>query len=139
MITPSPSTQSCATCTTAISRQSAPTTVTPLPVTVPRWMLQCSRTWVRGPISQRVGSPRYFRSCGGSPTVQNGCSTASAPIRVWPATTTWLTRLAPASMTASAPTWHQGPMLTPAAMLAPGSTMAVGWIIWVAQADGRGD
>ena len=72
MITPSPNMQSCATWTTAISRQSAPTRVTPEPVTVPRWMVQCSRIWVRGPISQRVGSPLYFRSCGASPTVQNG-------------------------------------------------------------------
>ena len=68
----SPISQSCATWTTAISRQSAPTRVTPVPVTVPRWIVQCSRTWVRAPISQRVGSPLYFRSCGARPTVQNG-------------------------------------------------------------------
>ena len=71
-ITQSPSVQSCATCVTAISRQSAPTRVTPEPVTVPRWMVQCSRNWVRGPITVSVGSPRYFRSCGAMPTVQNG-------------------------------------------------------------------
>ncbi len=104
-----------ATCATAMIRQSAPTRVMPRPVTVPRWMVQCSRICVRAPISQRVGSPWYFRSCGSNPTVQNGNNTAPGPDRRgWPSTTTCETRRAPSSITAWAPTLaHHGPIRTP--------------------------
>ena len=46
-------------------------TVTPPPWAVPRFMVVNSRNTLRSPISSRVGSPLYLRSCGASPIEAN--------------------------------------------------------------------
>ncbi len=118
--------------------QSDPTRVRPRPVTVPRWIVTCSRICVRAPTSQRVGSPRYFRSCGSSPTVQNGNRIAASPILVCPSTTTCDTSRTPSSSTTSGPTWHHGPIRTPRPSVARGETTAEGWISVPAEGDSNG-
>src|SRR6188768_2394684 len=54
-----------------MNRLSLPMTVTPPPVTVPRFIVVNSRNTLRSPISRRVGSPLYLRSCGASPIEAN--------------------------------------------------------------------
>ncbi len=100
MMTPSPSAQSCATCTTAISRQLAPTRVTP-----------AARSPCRDGSCSAHGSAcrRRFRTASARPCISDpaaasrrwrrGNRIAPAPIRVWPSTTTWETRRTPSSST----------------------------------------
>ena len=121
-----PSVQSWATWTTAISRQSEPIRVTPFPVMVPRWIVQCSRIWVRAPISHRVGSPWYFRSCGGKPDRAERIQDRTGPIWACPSTTMCETSFAPSSMMTSGPTVQNGPIRTPRPISAPRATTAVG-------------
>jgi hypothetical protein len=59
-------------CAQVISRQPEPSVVSPPPPTVPRLMVTDSRMVFSSPISTRVGSPLYFRSCGGMPIEVNG-------------------------------------------------------------------
>jgi hypothetical protein len=44
----------------------------PPPFLVPRLMVTLSRMLLLSPISTWVGSPPYFKSCGGMPIAQNG-------------------------------------------------------------------
>ena len=80
--------------------------VTPPPPTVPVWTEANSRTMFPSPISSRVSSPRYLRSCGGAPTTAWAKIRLPVPSVVLPSTT------------ACAPTVLPGPMRTLGPMMA---------------------
>ncbi len=84
----SPTRQSCATWTCAISRLSEPIRVKPPPPAVPRCTVAPSRNVLRSPISTREASPRNFRSCGTRPIELNGKKRLRSPTRVSPSITT---------------------------------------------------
>src|SRR5512143_1283271 len=73
MITPSPTWQSCARCTYDMMKQFCPTVVLNDCV-VPRLIVLYSRIVVPSPISTRVGSPLYLRSCGSPPRTERDVS-----------------------------------------------------------------
>ena len=79
---------------------SSPMRVTPTSCTVPVLKVQNSRIALRSPISNRVGSPLYFLSCGIAPSEQNCRMRLSRPIVVWP------------SITQCGPMWVPSPMRT---------------------------
>src|SRR6056297_1735707 len=108
---------------------SSPTRVTPPPPSVPVFMVTCSRMRLRAPISSRVASPRYLRSCGISPMQENGKITVPSPISVAPLTTTWDLSVTPGASRTCGPTWQNGPTWQPSPISAPGSTTAAGWIM----------
>ena len=64
-------------------------TVVACPVTVPRCTVQNSRKTFRFPITSVVGSPLYFRSCGGPPRAASGQMRLSSPIVAGPSRTAW--------------------------------------------------
>src|SRR5207237_1060887 len=97
----------------------------PRPPADPHELVTHGRTREPVPISVVGGDPRYFRSCGARPAEQKGQSTAPAPMRVMPSTTTCDSSRALASSTTSGPTWQHGPIRTPSPTVAPGATMAV--------------
>ena len=130
-ITRSPTRLSCPTWLQAIRRQSDPTRVMPSPPTLPRWMVTCSRNWVLAPITQPVGSPLYFKSCGASPMEEKGESRHSAPIVVCPSMTTCEVSSTSASRTTDDPTTQKGPIRQPGPTTAPGSITDEGWIMAV--------
>src|SRR6056297_1335806 len=107
---------------------SSPTRVTPPPPSVPVFMVTCSRMRLCAPITSRVASPRYLRSCGISPMHENGKTTVPSPISVAPLTTTWDLSVTPGASRTCGPTWQNGPIWQPAPISAPGSTTAAGWI-----------
>ena len=63
-----------------MNRLSEPIRVTPPPPAVPRWTVVPSRNTLRSPISTRVSSPRYLRSCGTRPIELNGKKRLRSPI-----------------------------------------------------------
>src|SRR6056297_3213290 len=108
---------------------SSPTRVTPPPPSVPVFMVTCSRMRLCAPITSRVASPRYLRSCGISPMHENGKTTVPSPISVAPLTTTWDLSVTPGASRTCGPTWQNGPIRQPSPISAPGSTTAAGWIM----------
>ena len=83
---------------------SSPMRVTPTSWAVPMLKVQNSRIVLRSPISSRVGSPRYFLSCGTAPSEQNWKMRLSRPIVVRPSMTQCGPMVVPAPMRTSAPT-----------------------------------
>ena len=63
-----------------MNRLRSPIVVCPPPPAVPRWMVTNSRKTLRWPMTSRVCSPRYFRSCGGRPIEANGKISVPSPI-----------------------------------------------------------
>src|SRR6187402_274260 len=108
-----------------MNRLSLPIVVTPPPFTVPRFIVVNSRNTFRSPISSRVGSPLYLRSCGASPMDANWKILLSSPMVVGPLMTACgpiqvpLPICTPSSMTV------YGPTVTPSASSAFGETMAL--------------
>src|SRR5258706_9280564 len=107
---------------------SSPMRVTPTSCTVPRLMVQNSRMVLRSPISSRVGSSRYFLSCGAPPIELKELMWLSRPIRVTPSITTCEPTLVPGPISTSGPTRQKAPISTSGASFAAGSICAVGWI-----------
>src|SRR5271169_368260 len=106
-----------------------PTRVRPPPPGVPRLMVTYSRITLWSPISSRVGSPLYFRSCGSIPIAAKGKIRLWSPMRVGPPITTCETSSQSSPISTPAPTVQYGPMRQDAGILAAGSTIAVGWIM----------
>ena len=64
-----------------MNRLSLAMRVTSWSLVVPRLIVQFSRNVLRSPISRRVGSPSYFRSCGAAPIEANWKMRLSRPMR----------------------------------------------------------
>src|SRR3954447_3178219 len=111
-----------------MNRPLSPIRVTSPPPAVPGFIVTCSRIVLLRPITSEDFSPAYLRSCGSKPIEANGKMRVRSPIVVSPSTTTWAISLTPASSTTSAPTTQYGPIATSSANVAPGATIAVGWI-----------
>ena len=128
MMAPSPTRQSWPTWLYAMKRQPLPMTVSPPPCTVPRLMVTHSRKVLRSPITRRVGSPRYLRSCGISPITAWEKTRFPAPSVVCPFTMAWAATEVPGPSTTSDPTTANGPTSQVGSTRAPDSTTAVGWM-----------
>ena len=124
----SPSWTSWATWAEAMIRQRLASRVTPPPPTVPVWIEANSRTRLPSPISRRVSSPRYLRSCGGEPTTAWAKMRLPVPIVVWPSTTAWAPTTLPGPMRTLGPITAKGPISQLGSISAPGATTAVGWM-----------
>src|SRR5512138_822865 len=111
-----------------MKRQPLPMTVTPPPPSVPRLIVTHSRKVFRSPISRRVGSPRYLRSCGISPRTAWGNTRFAAPRVVRPVTMAWAARTFFGPSLTCGPTTAKGPISQDGSTWAPGSTTAVGWM-----------
>src|SRR5512139_1455723 len=111
-----------------MKRQPLPMTVSPPPCTVPRLIVTHSRKVLRSPTTRRVGSPRYFRSCGISPMTAWEKTRFPSPSVVWPFTTACAASVVRGPSTTFGPTTAYGPISHDGSTCAPGSTMAVGWI-----------
>jgi hypothetical protein len=103
MMTWLPMTQSCATWVDIMNRLSSPTRVTPPPPAVPGFIVTCSRITLRAPITSSTRSPPYFRSCGTCPIEAKGNIVVPSPMRVAPASATWLCSITFAASTTAAP------------------------------------
>ena len=116
-------------CTYAMMRQPEPTRVVPPPPAVPREMVTYSRIWLSSPSVRPVGSPAYFRSCGGTPSAQNGANRLPLPARKRPSSTTCDTSSQPSPSSTSGPTVQNGPTVQDGGTRAPSATRAVGWML----------
>ena len=99
--------------------------VTPPPGAVPLLTVEYSRNTLSLPMTKRVGSPAYFKSCGGEPMTAPEKNLQPSPISVCPSNTTCAptSQLSP-SVTCS-PMIANGPIVTFSPMLAHSCTMAV--------------
>src|SRR5690349_24969834 len=119
---------------------SSPRRVTPPSCTVPVFSVQYSRIVLPSPITSAVGSPAYFLSCGMPPMAANEKMRLSRPVVVWPSITAGAPMLVPSPIFTCACTTAYGPMVTFWPSCAPGSTIAVGWMVAIAErADASGD
>ena len=129
MMTRLPTTQSWAMWQYAITRVLFPTRVTPPPPDVPRFTVANSRTMFPSPISTHDSSPRNFRSCGIAPTEANEWMRFPFPIRTWDSMTACDPTVVPSPIVTFGPITANGPTVTSFPSSAPGSMMAVGWIM----------
>src|SRR5439155_3403714 len=111
-----------------MNRPLSPIRVARPPPAVPGFIVTCSRIVLLRPITSEDFSPAYLRSCGSRPIEANGKMRVRSPIVVSPSTTTWAISLTPAPSTTPSPTTQYGPIATSSANVAPGATIAVGWI-----------
>src|SRR6218665_2807851 len=111
---------------------SSPMLVSPRSWTVPRLKVQNSRIVLRWPMTNCVGSPAYFFSCGAAPRQANGKMRLSAPSVVRPSITQCAPTLQPGPITACGPITAYGPTLTVGFRLAPSATRAVGGMLLTA-------
>src|SRR6218665_867954 len=105
---------------------SSPMLVSPRSWTVPRLKVQNSRMVLRWPMTNCVGSPAYFLSCGAAPRQANGKMRLSAPSVVRPSITQCAPTLQPGPITACGPITAYGPTVTVGGRLAPSATRAGG-------------
>src|SRR5271167_2968893 len=110
-------------------RQWLPTRVTPPPPTVPREMVTHSRITVSSPISARVGSFLYLRSCGATPTLAKGNILPRAPTVRCPSRMTCETSSQSSPSTTLGPIVEYGPTLHDSGTTALDATIAVGWML----------
>src|SRR5579885_1397967 len=129
----SPIWQSCAMWTPTMNSPLSPTRVTMPPPVVPGFIVTCSRIVLLRPMTRDDFSPRYLRSCGSRPIEAKGKMRVPSPTVVRPSITTWATSRTPAPSTTDSPTTQYGPITTSPARLAPGATIAVGWICAIAR------
>ena len=96
--------------------------VSPMPVTVPVLNVVNSRMVLPLPIISRVGSPRYFLSCGSAPRLANWKMRLFSPIWVCPS----ITACGPISV--FAPIWTCSPIMLYAPTETLLSSCALGWM-----------
>src|ERR1700728_472913 len=120
---PLPIVESCPMCVYAMIRQPDPTRVTPPPFTVPREMVTYSRMELLSPTSIPVGSPAYFKSCGGIPRHANESILLPHPNLLWPSSTTWLTSSQSSPSATFGPIVQYGPTRQLAGTTAPSATI----------------
>ena len=103
--------------------------VSPPPPCVPRWIVTNSRKMFFLPMTTRVFSPRYLRSCGIRPIEANGKICVSSPISVQPSMSAEAPIRQCLPMRTCGPIVANGPTMVPSPISAFGWTMARGSIV----------
>src|SRR5258708_23884284 len=96
-----------------MNRPLLPTCVSEPPPAVPGFIVTCSRITLLDPIISLVGSPLYFKSCGGSPTQDHVSTLTLSPTVVWSATTTRRTTSTTCPSATAAPPTQSRPTRSP--------------------------
>jgi len=89
------------------------------PLSVPGFMVTCSRIMLSSPIYRRDGLPRYFRFCGSNPSEAKGWTTVLAPTVARPERVTCERSRTPSPISTSGSTVQKGPITTPFPSSAP--------------------